>query len=159
MAAFIYALCEPDTMEVRYVGKATNTARRLGQHICEARSRITPKDQWIYALSLRGHKPALVVLTETENWDAEERRLIAYHRLGGRLLNIADGGVGAFQSKPRPRGAFFRLMHRFQTFINSGATQFVALKAGHKAQRKLALKHVSAAEYDSWLEAHFEGNL
>lgn len=157
--ATIYALCEPGTLEVRYIGKANNSAKRFAAHIRASRCRVTPKDNWIAGLVAAGSAPVLRDILQSEDWEADERRLIAEHRKGGRLLNIADGGVGARSSAPRPRGAFFKLMHRFQSFINEGALQFVPIKAAHKAQRKAALRVISAQEYDLWLNERFDGNL
>jgi hypothetical protein len=87
----IYALCDPSTMEIRYVGKANNAAKRLASHMRASRDRKTPVYAWI-----RKHgTPALKVLLvcEDEHWCDYERRIIAGFRDSGvRLLNVADGG-------------------------------------------------------------------
>jgi hypothetical protein len=156
----IYALCDPDGV-VRYIGKANHPKKRFGQHLREARKGLTPKDEWITSLVRENCTPSMVVLVgDSRDWEADERRLIAEHRAAGApLLNVADGGIAQYQSKPRPRGAYFKMMHRFQTFINEGATQFVPIRDAYRAQRKAALKKISASEHDAWLNEIFEGRL
>jgi len=156
----IYALCDPDGA-VRYIGKANNPSKRFGQHVREAHKGLTPKDEWITALCRENCSPLMTILVrDSEDWECDERRLIAEHRASGaQLLNVADGGLAPYQSKPRPRGAYFKMMHRFQSFINAGATQFIGIRDAHKAQRKEALKKVCAADYDAWLNEIFEGQL
>ena len=89
----IYGLACPETGKVRYVGKASCAAKRLAQHLREARRR-TPLYDWIKSLRDRGLSPRLLVL-ETCNqsdWMVVERRLISEHRKLGPMLNVADGG-------------------------------------------------------------------
>lgn len=48
---FIYALCDPDTEEVRYIGKSNSTRRRYSDHINECRTnRKSHKISWIKSL-------------------------------------------------------------------------------------------------------------
>lgn len=91
--AAIYALCDPRTGEVRYVGKANKPEARLKSHLRDARRRATPVYHWVAKLQREGLTPELRVLAWTDDWCAEERRQIAEHRAQGcRLLNVADGG-------------------------------------------------------------------
>ena len=91
-AAEIYALIDPRDGQVRYIGKAQNSKRRLAAHLREARRR-TPVYDWIRKLRSMGLTPTVRVLSVTSDWRHEERKLIAWGRaLGCRLLNIADGG-------------------------------------------------------------------
>lgn len=90
----IYALIEPGTSEVRYIGKANNAQRRFNGHLRETR-RMTPVYCWIKALRLKGQLPGLIVIDvcNTENWCEVERVAIATARRdGAKLLNLADGG-------------------------------------------------------------------
>lgn len=89
----IYALCDPRTGGMRYIGKANNPDARLKSHLRDARKRTTPVYRWINKLLREGVSPSMVVLAWTHDWRAEERALIAKHRAGGvRLLNVAEGG-------------------------------------------------------------------
>lgn len=92
---FIYALCEPGTRTVRYIGKATNPKQRLYAHISRAHTGGTHKNCWLN--SLNGIIPNLVILKEipASEWQEWERRYIAGARaLGMNLANFTDGGEG-----------------------------------------------------------------
>jgi len=93
MADAIYALCDPRTQEVRYIGKATDPAKRLKGHLREVRRR-SPFYDWISSLRRQGLVPTLRVLEgDVADWREAERRLISEARArGDRILNIADGG-------------------------------------------------------------------
>lgn len=90
----IYALCSPETGELRYIGKANNPKKRLASHLRASRSRETPVYDWMRKLARTGLIPEMVVLAEDcADWQSEERRLIREARNSGyRLLNVADGG-------------------------------------------------------------------
>lgn len=90
----IYALTEPDGGAIRYVGKANNPAKRFRSHLRDSRRRRTPVYLWINRLAKAGKSPGMVVLEwcEQAEWPDVERRLIAEHRTGGQLLNLAEGG-------------------------------------------------------------------
>lgn len=91
----IYSLSDPDTGEVRYLGKANNSAKRLKRHILDARRRRTPVYDWMNSLAARGKLPVITVVevTDQDGWPAAERRHIAEARARGvRLLNLAEGG-------------------------------------------------------------------
>ena len=86
----IYALCEPDTGEIRYIGKANDSTKRYRQHLREKR-RDYPVYRWIKKLAKDELTPSLVILEKTDDWQEAEIRLISKHR-NGNLLNIAEGG-------------------------------------------------------------------
>lgn len=92
----IYALTDPGTGEVRYVGKSVDAASRLQQHIWNStrKHKHLPVACWIRSLSKKGLCPSLLILEECleSDWPVVESRLIALHRGSGRLLNVADGG-------------------------------------------------------------------
>jgi hypothetical protein len=90
----IYGLYDPDSGELRYVGKAKNASERLKRHILE-RHRSRPVNCWVRSLVLVGKAPKMLVLevVPADRWEEAERRLIAEHRKIGKLLNVADGGA------------------------------------------------------------------
>ena len=98
VTAEIYALCHPQTGEVRYIGKANDAQKRLKSHIRDSRTRKTPVYSWIRKLQSSGLAPSIRVLEVADDWIEAEKRLIALHREGGRLLNLADGGDEPFCS-------------------------------------------------------------
>lgn len=89
----IYALCDPDTGEYRYVGKANNLPARLRSHKWEKSRLRTRKANWLR--SLQGRDPMVMVLevVPSTDWEATERSWIQDLRASGaRLTNFADGG-------------------------------------------------------------------
>jgi hypothetical protein len=94
---FIYALVDPRTQEVRYVGKTACTEERLRGHLYETQTKHTYKGKWLAQLRREGLKPELVILEEVpeEVWqDAERRQITLYRAAGARLTNGTDGGEG-----------------------------------------------------------------
>lgn len=88
--ASIYGLCDRETGEIRYIGKAVDPEKRLAGHMRECRRRNTPLYAW-----LRKHGEPKMVIIEAgcSDWRVSERRHIAWARASGlRLLNVADGG-------------------------------------------------------------------
>lgn len=95
--ACIYALCEPDTGEVRYIGKAINPQLRLQRHLApHALARRSHKNSWLKNLLARGQSPMLCILQEAPLEEAYEleKWWIAVYRPNGRLTNATDGGEG-----------------------------------------------------------------
>lgn len=111
---FIYALKEPDTGEIRYVGKSYNVQMRFRKHLSSAFVRINRKTSWIRSLLNRGTKPELEILDEVpiEHWQQWEVAWIEYFKeSGAKLVNGTPGGESAIPmfgkdnpmfGKPRP---------------------------------------------------------
>jgi len=102
MAVEIYSLSCPLTLEVKYIGKANNSLKRLKSHIRDSRTRNTPVYQWFNILSKEGKIPILnvICITNLEEWGNIEKSLIAdYKSIGCDLLNVALGGKEPFCSK------------------------------------------------------------
>jgi len=100
MTALIYALLDPDTKDIRYVGKTRKGLRqRLGDHISLAqRGKGTYKYNWIRELMSHGRIPEIVILEvvpDGEDWKAYEQKWIGRGRESGwQLTNLTDGGEG-----------------------------------------------------------------
>ena len=89
----IYALSDPETGEIRYIGKANDPRARLKSHIRDSRRRNTPVYCWIRKLQEGGQAPSMAVIEWAVDWvEAEKRHIAAYRAEGARLLNLADGG-------------------------------------------------------------------
>lgn len=97
----LYGLFDPDTDELRYIGKADNSVKRLKTHLWDSRTAKRPVCQWIKGLVESGRTPRMQVLevVDREEWEDAEKRLIALHRKTARLLNLADGGAMPSQTK------------------------------------------------------------
>ena len=102
----IYGLFDPDTGELRYVGKAKDSGKRFKRHIDERRLN-RPVNLWVRSLIASGKVPALKVLevVEDDKWEEAERRLIAEHRKTSKLLNLADGGAMPGQTEEQRKKA------------------------------------------------------
>lgn len=98
MKIFIYALANPLTREVRYVGLTRDIKARIRRY--RNRAHTAHLAHWLKSLQ---SDPLLTVLEVIEDGTADkaERRWIAYFRASGaRLLNFTDGGEGAFSLTP-----------------------------------------------------------
>lgn len=92
---FIYALCEPGTRTVRYIGKANDPYKRLRVHLKKSRASDTHLGRWLRTLGEQ--PPNLVVLRQvsSDHWQFAEERYIRLARgCGMRLVNGTDGGDG-----------------------------------------------------------------
>lgn len=95
---FIYALADPSTDEIRYVGKADCVKERYMAHMREAKQgKHSHKCAWIRKVLEQQQKPKLIVLEEIsqDDWKKAEIYYIAeFKKLGHNLTNIAKGGEG-----------------------------------------------------------------
>lgn len=105
---YIYALVDPRTDEVRYVGWTLHPKKRLIEHVSKAKRgpRYGHVGNWIKQLLALELRPILQILeTNTGNWQEAEQRWIAYYRAAGaRLTNLSDGGEGT-PGVPMPEAA------------------------------------------------------
>lgn len=92
----VYALIDPRTNAVRYVGWAFNPKKRLGDHCAKAAKETNHKAAWLRLLRSLALAPVLTILeTGAGDWAAAERKWIAHHRAAGAdLTNATDGGEG-----------------------------------------------------------------
>ena len=92
----IYGLHDPETGELRYVGKTSVALdARLRRHLCDRHT--THKVNWIKSLLRKGLKPVIRAIEETTdgNWQVTEQRIIRECREKGyRLTNLDSGGRG-----------------------------------------------------------------
>lgn len=101
---FIYCLRDPETNEIRYIGKADNLKHRFQVHMSDRRD--TYKRRWINALQERGLKPLMDILEEVpyEIWEEREIYWIDFYRSQGcHLTNTATGGSGGGEFPPEVR--------------------------------------------------------
>jgi hypothetical protein len=99
MIIYIYALGEPGTSEVRYVGKTANLQQRLSAHLADVTN--SKKGHWLQELRAQDKKPTLMVLETLDCedkfvWIECEKKWIAHFKqLGFVLLNESVGGEGS----------------------------------------------------------------
>lgn len=92
---FIYTLSDPETGEIRYVGKSNTPSIRAKQHL---RDENTRKCAWVKSLVKRGLTPKLEVLdevpeTEWQFWEQYWIQVVS--GWGFRLTNGDSGGLGS----------------------------------------------------------------
>jgi hypothetical protein len=97
---YIYALRDPITNLIRYIGKTKDFKKRLQSHISGARNleKSHRCARWIREIVAQGAKPTMVVLhsmPDDGDWQAAEKKHIAeYLALGHQLTNTTIGGNG-----------------------------------------------------------------
>ena len=102
---YIYGLCDPETDEIRYIGKSIRPVERLQNHMNERSN--CHRSHWLQSLKSRGLMPTMVILEELIGewpWQEAERYWIARgRRIGWRLTNNTSGGDGAPDLPPETR--------------------------------------------------------
>lgn len=99
MKVNIYALIDPITCKVRYIGRTRNSLKtRLNGHYSKCTKRNNHKECWIYSLRAKGLKPKIRLLCIKEGWEESHiyersciKRAIAF---GFNLVNNDDRGAG-----------------------------------------------------------------
>lgn len=91
-AIIIYALCDPATEEVRYVGKTWNLAIRMSQHMYESKWARNHRSHWIRNLGVKPLARILEVVPSDAWVEAERRWILHFRTSGARLTNGTDGG-------------------------------------------------------------------
>lgn len=92
----IYALLDPFTDEIRYIGQAINVNERLAEHLnLDRPDTNSAKRKWVRGLMREGRRPHVRVLWTgpAAEADAKEAEFIeGYRASGADLLNLAPGG-------------------------------------------------------------------
>jgi len=97
---FIYALADPRTREIRYIGKADKPKIRFDRHVDDAKAKREKcyKSNWIRSLLAKGLRPVLQIIDEVlrTEWQAAEAAYIQFYRDEGcPLVNVLSGGEGS----------------------------------------------------------------
>jgi hypothetical protein len=98
----IYKLLDPDTHEVKYIGKTIQTLKkRLSGHITKAKySRSSYVSCWIYSLLEVGKKPIIELIEECDNWIEREQYYIAmFPNLCNHSIGGESGTLGYVMTK------------------------------------------------------------
>jgi len=94
---FIYALSDPRTDAVRYIGKSNDPEYRYKLHIRKTADN-TKKSKWVRSLLIAGVSPTLDVIDEVPNdeWSFWEQHWIqVFKGWGFDLVNGDNGGLGS----------------------------------------------------------------
>lgn len=116
----VYALSDPSTGLIRYVGITTRTlSSRVSEHIYNSTCRRTHCASWVKSLTRKGLRPVPLVLETGDGagWaDAERKWIASYRAAGADLTNHTDGGEGTLGYSPPAAWRFLngiraRLIH------------------------------------------------
>lgn len=137
---YFYALQDPLTYEVRYIGKTVQSLQiRLRRHINDPKGHV---GNWIKKLQKIDLTPIAIEIGscfENEDWQSLERMLIAsYREMGYNLCNICDGGYGATnvkRSKVFVDAVIKRLSKKIYSFDKSSG-----VVREHKSLRSAAIE-------------------
>lgn len=136
---FIYALKDPRTGEVRYIGMTTKGMARPKEHSKLARmGEKTHKANWIrqlQALDLEYEIDALEKFTNSEALlRAEVGWITHYRKSGANLTNMTDGGEGLLNPDKETRSRMAKASKGNRYGLGSGANKGRVLTVGHKAK-------------------------
>jgi len=99
----VYALVDPRTDQVRYVGKTIRGIERIQEHTQKSSTKReqTHKARWIRQLAAEGFTPTVRLLevqpTRTRLNEAEVKWIAFGREQGWPLTNLTDGGEGALR--------------------------------------------------------------
>lgn len=101
----IYALSNPCTQEIRYIGRSSSGLKRAKHHLnfsVYTKSKL-PVHGWIHKLIKNGLLPKVAIIEDCGTFEASICAEIHYIQLfkkeGHRLLNCTDGGEGTIGRK------------------------------------------------------------
>jgi len=93
---YIYALIDPDSKKIRYIGKSIRPKQRLDNQMNDVSG--CHRSHWLQQLKSQGKRPYQIILQElddSENWQEWEISWIRHGKNAGwPLTNNTDGGDG-----------------------------------------------------------------
>lgn len=105
----IYALIDPRTQEVRYIGRSVNIEARYRDHLNKCDKKPYWSARWIRSLQELGLVPQLEILEQVEDRSTLKDREIAWiayaREQGWKLTNLTDGGDGTLNPSEHHRQA------------------------------------------------------
>jgi hypothetical protein len=114
---YIYALSDPDTNNIRYIGKSDNPRKRYQNHLVPSREANYHKEVWVKSLRKKDRKPimSIVCSVDRNEWeDAEKYFIWLFRELGFDLTNSSEGGQGTNNPSGNTRGRMSRSSKRRQ---------------------------------------------
>lgn len=107
MNTYIYALIDPKTKDIRYIGKADNIKVRYKGHLKKSSLRAhTHKNYWLKSLISSNLLPEIKIIATVKevSWKYWEIYYINYYKsIGCSLTNTAEGGEGNTVTTDHPR--------------------------------------------------------
>jgi hypothetical protein len=130
----IYALIDPRTGDVRYVGASVDLHRRVGEHLCRSKRLESYSARWIRQLLDEGLRPCVWQFAVADDgWEEVECYWINVFRGLFDLTNIMDGGQGASAGVPKPLSTRLKMTEAATGRVLDAATR---AKIGAKASAR-----------------------
>ncbi len=142
---YIYALKDPATDEVRYVGRTLEPSVRSNAHI--NRTGDTAKHRWVAELKRKGLEPRFVILEvcTAENWHTKEAEYMQKFA-GPNLLNERSGMLRKTEDVTRNEWKMELLRSKFYHTTGGSAKAVAELQDG-RAFRVYGGPHTSSGYY------------
>ncbi len=122
---YIYGLVDPESNEIRYIGKSIRPIERLQNHMNDKSK--CHRAHWLQSLKSKGLKPELVIfesISGSDDWSWQESEKYWIKRgkaLGWPLTNNTDGGDGVVnlpaETREKMRKAWLGRKHKPETLI------------------------------------------
>lgn len=138
----IYALVDPFSLQVKYIGQTRNLRKRMILHVSAKEVNANyPKAIWVRELLLRGRKPAVKVLDYASSLDWKEKEMLwisIFRKSSTELLNVTDGGYGL-------KGCTFTQEHRMRLSQSTKGKKKPSLSAAARKKISLGLRKRSSS--------------
>jgi hypothetical protein len=139
----VYALSDPTTGRVRYIGKSVDTDFRYRQHVSMyANDNNLKKMEWLSGLLRQGLKPNLKILricqSQIEMNTAEKELIREFKAQGEAELNVSPGGSS--RSADRVLNTHFE--EWFQFADNISTTRDLLINIANDAGRMASVRHL-----------------
>lgn len=148
---FIYTLSDPDTDEIRYIGKTVKSLKqRLTNHIYTSKKINNHRCNWIKSIINRDKKPLIKLLDScqwNESQQLEEYWINQFKNWGFNLVNATDGGEGNLglklskERKDKLVASVSRIVYQYDlqgNFINEYSSVAEAARSiGYKSRCKI----------------------
>lgn len=150
---YIYGLVDPESGQVRYIGKSIRPAQRLQNHMNEVSN--CHRSHWLQALKKKGLRPGLVIFEAVQGdwpWQESERFWIKRGRaLGWPLTNNTNGGDGVSglpaETRERMRKVWLGRKHKPETLAKLSAASKGRAKT---PQQKEHMRNLMAGREITW---------
>jgi hypothetical protein len=146
---FIYTLEDPDTNEIKYIGKTVKPLKtRLTNHIYSCKKETNHRTNWIKSIIKKGKKP-IIKMIDFCSWEKSQKLetywINKFKNEGANLVNLTNGGegnLGLKLSKERRDKLTLAVSKKIYQYTLDGI--FVKeFKNAVEAAKELNLKHCS----------------
>jgi hypothetical protein len=155
MKTYIYILQDPNTEEVKYVGKTTNIKKRFYQHtnktVIQQCSRRRYLSNWLLKLLNNNQKPIITIIDEIDGewiW-LEQYWIEQFKQWGCKLTNLTTGGEGlvGYTHTKETINKLSKIISciSFDGLLHTGSCKEIAVKIGvsHSAIYNVLYKSIT----------------